>query len=110
MIIAEAFGEFNNYKYYCITFIVYEFIGLLSIITYFYSIIKIWGIEKSIEKLMNIVLLSRTGAIVEFMYFILVGYIFFSHWTKNTLAHISLCRELMFEVSKLEVKLMHMIQ
>lgn len=102
LIFTEAYGKqikMSKY-YYCVTFFVYEWICFTSIFVCVYALANTPYIGKCIENLRNAPLFG----VVFFWYifaissFIMVGFICLSHWAKNTIVHISLCRHKLFEV------------
>lgn len=82
LIFTEAYAEkikIHAY-YYGATLFVYEFIGLLSMVTYFYSLLNVSSTDKwSFGK----------HPFVELSYFLPIGFILCAHWIKNTFVHIS---------------------
>lgn len=103
MIFVEAFGEkIKKYKYYfCATLFIYEFIWYFSIFTYVYSLINICEMEKCLETLKN--MSARTCGVLRIVHFIIIVFIYCSYWMKNTSAHISICADRIFRVSKFEI-------
>lgn len=103
----EAYGEtIKTYKYYyCVTFFVYESMWLFSNFTIFYVLINLWFTEN--WSALPSSLFVSIERYVEFLCYVSAGYMYFSHWIKNTLVHISLCRYETFSVSIIEEKLLH---
>ena len=99
LVFAEKFGDkIKNYKYYhCVTLFAYEFIWFFSILTLVYSVIKIRYIESFMQ--------FKFRVAVDVFYLIIIGYAYWSHWTKNTFVHVSLCRREIFGVSNLDVQI-----
>lgn len=108
LILTEVYGEkIKVFKYYHGgTLVIYELIGILSILTYAYSLMKLWSLKLSTETIQNM----RSPIILYFLeplFVISAFYSIFAHWLKNTLVHISLCEWKMFAVSEFSRKLFH---
>jgi len=100
LVFMEPYGEsIKNFKYYYyVTLIIYEFIGIFSIFTHFYSLMKIYECNDAAFKTLKNFPNDMRRGIVDYSYYISIGYFFFSHWTKNIFVHISLCRYELFDV------------
>lgn len=92
----EAFGGNIEKKenYYRTSFILFEFIGILSILTYINSLINIWSIIESVD-MQNVLII---------LHFVMVVYLIYSIWIAISTVHNSLCRWDTSKVSKFDEK------
>lgn len=106
LILVEAYGDIVKAckYYYCATFFVYESIWILSNFTMFYVMINLWNTENGRA---FPILPFEIKNFAPFLYYLSIGYLYYSHWIKNTLVHISICRYKIFSVSIFKEKLKH---
>lgn len=101
----EAFGKdlkLSKY-YYCVTFFIYEFIWILSILLYIYTLdMNSWSIEGRLRALKKIPFKTALVFLAEFILLITNKPSICSHWIRNSIVHISLCRYKILAVSWLE--------
>lgn len=102
MVYTEAQGkEIKMYKsYHCATFVTYEFIAIRMIVSYVYPLMHLFSVEYSKISMQDIFSQETFIFLVEVLHFITIFIIVFSHWIKNTLVHMSLCRYKILAVCK----------
>lgn len=95
--------KFKMYKSYLgVTFVMYETIGLISIIAYVYPMVYQLCFEFFVISMQNMLSEKMLLHFVDVVHFIIIFIIIFSHWIKNTVVHLSFCRSKILSVSKLE--------
>lgn len=104
LISTEMYGaniKMSKYSY-CVTFVFYESICFASIFICMYTLVhksyiemfwKLWQTMTSIE-------ISFYISIFIILQLIMSGFIYFCQWIKNSVAHNSLCRSEVLEVSE----------
>lgn len=107
LILTEVYGEkIKMHKhYYYRALAIYELIGLISVLTYVYSLTKLWSIKLSGKNIQNLTYESITILyFLEPLYVITSLYVICVHWIGNTFVHVSLCEWKMSAVSAFSKK------
>lgn len=98
LVVTEAHGnKIKKSKYYnCATLVIYECIGVLTIIAYVISLVNLTNVHSPIEKIIETFQIKTFRTIIVFFvelnYVFLVSILFFWHWIKNTVVHFTLCQ------------------
>lgn len=104
LVYVEAKGtKIKSYKsYYRVTFVIYELVGLLTLVAYAYPIMHLFTIEYSTIALQNAPCDEKFIYISEVTYLITTFIILITHWIKHSIVHISMCRSVTLSVSTFE--------
>lgn len=100
LVFTEVWGRNETHKsYHLVAFVMYETIGLIAIATCAYPMKHLFSIENAINAFRNTLSDKTLLHFAGIMHSIIICFLLISHWMKNTIVHMSLCRTRILSVS-----------